>query len=297
LAESVKSENFTEKQSKDIASHLDRINNQVLNGKNDVTAEDILSGTEYTITYELGESDEMEKSGCIGERNIDVTYTYFAPTGVTVSLNSCDTDKLITVGCIALGGLVGAIDGPSPFAEWLLGTVVAAECDYIVSELVSANCPYGIIIRASVAYNLEYIICQSPPPNPSCLNYNAWNYHEGTGWIYVYGHPASWVWSDKYQDFIKLYDQTDICDYGIFFETYNPICGRSGRMWDNNVSDNIMWDYSNGGAQFILTCFTGLVAPDDDIKPNQHESSEYSLESMPTPPNSSVPDFTPNSDM
>jgi len=84
----------------------------------------------------------------------------------------------------------------------------------------------------------------------ACLKYNSWNYFEQIGDIYVYEYPASWVWSSKYQDFIWLYNQTDICDYGLMFHTHKPICGKSGLMWDRDGSDNTLWQHNNGWQTF-----------------------------------------------
>ncbi len=107
----------------------------------------------------------------------------------------------------------------------------------------------------------------------ACLQYNSWNYFEQTGWIYVYEYPASWVWSDKYQDFIYMTNQTDICDYGLIFHTNNPICGKSGWMWDRDASDNTLWQHNNGWQAF--NC--GSVCDDNDFSSRfQNYITQYS---------------------
>jgi len=94
-----------------------------------------------------------------------------------------------------------------------------------------------------------------------CLQYNSWNYFEQTGWIYVYQAPASWVWSDKYQDFIYLSNEADICDYGLMFHSNYAICGKTTWFWDFNANDTRLW-YWNGSQWLEIntaTCpgFTG----------------------------------------
>jgi len=76
LTESAKSEKFTDEQYKEIVSHLEYIKKQVLNGQHGITAEDILDGKEYTITYQSDEQGSQEKAGCTGETKAEVTYTF-----------------------------------------------------------------------------------------------------------------------------------------------------------------------------------------------------------------------------
>lgn len=86
--------------------------------------------------------------------------------------------------------------------------------------------------------------------NANCLQYNSWNYFQRSGWIYVYEYPATWVWSDKFQDFIYMTSQSDVCDYGFLFHTNNPICGLSGWMWDDDASSDPIWYWENGWTTF-----------------------------------------------
>jgi len=180
---------------------------------------------------------------------------------------------------------ISLLDGPFPIAD-IVAALVAVDCSLYLTMIVNENCDYGVIIRASVIYGLEYVKCQAPP---GCLNYNNWNNFASIGWIYVYEYPASWVWSHKYQDFIWLYNQTDICDYGLSFHTNNPICGRSGQMWDYNASDHTLWHWT--GSSWVTfstaTCFTGLVAENDDtdgIQEDENTLNSKSSLNQDTPP-------------
>ncbi len=264
LDRSVKSiENFTDEEYDEIVLHLQTINDQVI-GKTNITAEDVMNGVEYTITYKDNEEDIEVRNGCTGETKAEVTYTLTIPTGVTLYFDSCDTSTIITLGCGSLGLGISLIDGPFPVAD-IVAALAAVDCSLYLTMIVNENCNYGIIVRASVLYGLEYVQCQ---PAPGCLVYNSWNNFSSTGWIYVYEYPASWVWSNKYQMFIYMPNQTDICDYGLTFYPNNSICGRSGWMWDYNASDNTLWNWTGSGwASFSTgTCFTGLVAENSDIQ-------------------------------
>ncbi len=143
-----------------INEHLNRINEQVLTENGELRAQEILDGKEYILSYQIEGDEESFGGPCCGTSKVKVTYTLIVPTGVTLHLNSCHTDKLVTLGCGGLGLVIGLIDGPVPVAD-IVGLLAGAICDSIVSDLLEKHCPCGVIIRASIAYQLEYVKCQS----------------------------------------------------------------------------------------------------------------------------------------
>jgi len=76
-----------------------------------------------------------------------------------------------------------------------------------------------------------------------CLTYNGPNYFPTTGLIYVFGPPVTWVWSYTYSDWIYLYNEDHPCGPFVYFRTNRPICGQSGLMADNNINNNVAWNW------------------------------------------------------
>lgn len=64
------------------------------------------------------------------------------------------------------------------------------------------------------------------------LNYGAWNYTVPLGWIIAYNSGTHWFYSQRFEDYIKIYNHDDICDGGgILFQSNHPICSYSGYFY------------------------------------------------------------------